>query len=316
MSGETNPDKKYYFFNQRIHNVGSQLRRFSLPGFEGVPLYYVIKFFGRGLQKGSLNIRASAIAFNFLLAMGPAIIFLLTLIPYFPITDSQKELLAIIRDIMPKNAFLFVESTLKELLIKRSGLQFFGFATAVFFSTKGISALIASFNATYHVMESRSYLQQKVVAAVLVMIFSTLIIFSVVLLLFGKVSLNSMVEYGFIEMNFLYYLIVVVKWLVIFFMIFFANSFLYYLAPQRKMKWRFISPGSTLATILIIIVSLLFSYFMNNFAQLNRIFGSIGALIALMIWLNFIALSLLIGFELNVSIRNAKLNNNELLEVD
>lgn len=316
MSLENNPDKKYYLFDQAIHRLGYQLRRFSLPGFEGVPMYYVIKFFWRGLQKGSLNLRASAIAFNFLLAMGPAIIFLLTLIPYFPVKNSQNEILTIIQDMMPTNAFLFVESTLQELTVKRGGLQFFGFATAVFFSTKGISAMIASFNATYHSIESRSYLQQKIVAIGLVAIFSTLIISSVFLMLFGKITMNKMVEYNFIQVNFLYYLIVVVKWVIIFLMIFFANSFLYYLAPQRKMKWKFISPGSSLATILFILVSIVFSYFMNNFAQLNRIFGSIGALIALMIWLNFIALTLLIGFELNVSIKNARLNNNELLELD
>jgi membrane protein len=279
-------------------------------------MYYVIKFFWRGLQKGSLNIRASAIAFNFLLAMGPASIFLLTLIPYFPMQNSQNEILTILKNMMPDNAFLFVESTLNELTVKRSGLQFFGFATAVFFSTKGISAMIASFNATYHVMESRSYIQQKLVAIVLVLIFSTLIISSVPLMLFSKFAMDKMVEYGLVKVNFIYYLIIFLKWVIIFFMIFFANSFLYYLAPQRKMKWTFISPGSSLSTILIILVSILFSYFMNNFAQLNRIFGSVGALIALMLWLNFIALSLLIGFELNVSIKNARLNNNELLEME
>ncbi len=316
MSAESNPDKKYYLFDKPIHNLGYRLRRFSLPGFEGVPMYYVIIFFWRGLQKGSLNIRASAIAFNFLLAMGPAIIFLLTLVPYFPIENSQNEILTILRDMMPENAFLFVESTLEELTVKRGGLQFFGFATAVFFSTKGISAMIASFNATYHSMESRSYIQQKLVAIGLVLIFSTLILSSVFLMLFGKFATNKMLEYGLIKVNFLYYLIIFVKWIIIVLMIFFANSFLYYLAPQRKMKWRFLSPGSSLATILFILVSIIFSYFMNNFTQLNRIFGSIGALIALMIWLNFIALTLLIGFELNVSIKNARLNNNELLELD
>lgn len=312
MNNRRSPETKYYFFDQSIHNLGYRLRSFSLPGFESVPLYFVIKFFWRGLQKGSLNTRAAAIAFNFLLALGPAIIFLLTLIPYFPMKNSQDEILTFLHDMMPNNAFLFVESTLQELLIRRSGLQFFGFATAVFFSTKGISAMIASFNATYHAIESRSYMQQKVVALVLVLIFSMLILTSVFFMLFGKMALNKMVEYGIIKVNFLYYLIILVKWIVILVITFFSISFLYYLAPQRKMKWKFISPGSSLATILIIFVSLLFSYFVNNFAQLNRIFGSIGALIALMLWLNFIALSLLIGFELNVSIKNARNNNNEL----
>ena len=95
-------------------------------------------------------------------------------------------------------------------------------------------------------------------------------------------------------------------------MTFLSISFLYYLAPMRKTKWRFITAGSTLATILTIVASLGFSYFVNHFAQFNKFFGSIGALIALMLWMNFNALTLLIGFELNASIHNAHLKISEL----
>jgi membrane protein len=88
-------------------------------------------------------------------------------------------------------------------------------------------------------------------------------------------------------------------------------SSLYYLAPLRKTNWRFFSAGSSLATVLTVAASVGFSYFVNNFAQFNKFFGSIGALVALMLWFNFNALTLLIGFELNASINNANLNARE-----
>jgi membrane protein len=103
-----------------------------------------------------------------------------------------------------------------------------------------------------------------------------------------------------------YLLLQLGKWFVILALTFLAISFLYYLAPSRKTKWRFFTPGSILATLLSIITSIGFSYFVNHFAPFNKFFGSIGTLIAVMLWMNFNALALLAGFELNASIRNAR----------
>ncbi|MFW6370618.1 MAG: YihY/virulence factor BrkB family protein, partial [Bacteroidota bacterium] len=276
-----------------------------------VPVYYVIQFFFHGIKKGSLNTRASAIAFNFLLAMAPGTIFLLTILPYVPINNFQDNFLVLLKEIMPLDAYQIIEITVNELFVKRGRLQFFGFVTAVFFSIKGVSSIINAFNATFHDVKSRPFIQVKLISLGLVLIFSFLLFTSMFFLLFSRLTIDLMVSYGVIQKKFTLALLTSGKWLIIGLLVFSAISFLYYLAPRRNLQWKFISPGSTLATILTIISTILFSYFMNNFAELNRIFGSIGALIVLMLWLNFIALALLIGFELNASIKNARENNFE-----
>lgn len=301
-------ERTYKLFNRQIHRIGERLRKVSFPGFDRVPFYDVIWFFINGVQKGSLNTRASSIAFNFLLALGPGIIFMVALIPYLPIENFQQELFEVFNEIIPANSYIAIESLLNEIFQKRGGLPLFGFLLSLFFAQKGIHGMIEAFNATYHTIETRSWYTQRLVAVFLVFVFYILIITATILMLFNKNFVELMVRRGVIELDITYYLLVAGKWIILVGLTFFCISFLYYMAPLRKTKWRFFSAGSTLATILAVLTSLGFSYFVNNFAQFNKFFGSVGALIALMLWLNFNSLSLLIGFELNASIKNANLH--------
>jgi len=308
---EPSYERTYRFFDKYIHRIGDRLRKVSLPGFDEVPIYDVIWFFIKGVQKGSLNTRASSIAFNFMLALGPGVVFLLALIPFVPINNFQQELFEVFNEIMPANSYIAIESLLNEIFQKRSGLPLFGFLVSLFFAQKGIHGMIEAFNATYHTIETRSWFKQRLVAALLVFIFYMLILIATFLLFFSKVFIQMMVDNGLIQLNITYYLLLTGKWIILVSLTFLCISFLYYMAPLRKTQWRFFSAGSTLATVLTVIASLGFSYFVNNFAPFNRFFGSIGALIGLMLWLNFNALSLIIGFELNASINNANLKSIE-----
>ncbi|MBA7529674.1 hypothetical protein ES705_21872 [subsurface metagenome] len=308
---ESSHERTYRIFNQQIHQLGERLRHVTFPGFDKVPIYDVIWFFIRGIQKGSLNTRASSIAFNFMLAFGPAVIFLFALIPYLPIANFQQELFEVFNEIMPDNSYIAIESFLNEIFQKRGGLPFFGLLVSLFFAQKGIHGMIEAFNATYHTIETRSWYTQHLVAIVLVFIFYVLVLMATLVMFFSKLFIENLSTSGLIQQDFTFYLFVIGKWFGIIGLTFFCISFLYYLAPQRKTKWRFFSAGSTLATILTVIASLGFSYFVNNFAQFNKFFGSIGALIALMLWLNFNSLVLLIGFELNASIKHANLATSE-----
>ncbi len=288
--------------------MGDYLRRISFPGFNKVPIYDVFTFFFNGISKGSVNTRASSVAFNFLLALGPAIIFLLTLIPYLPIKDFRQELLEILNDVIPTNSYIAIEGLLDELFMKRSGLQLFGFVVALFFAQKGIHGMIEAFNGTFHTIESRSWLQRRFISILLVLILFILVTVAMILLFFSKIAINNLVEMNMIDLDFTYYLLLIGRWLILVILTFISISFLYYLAPARKSHWKFVSAGSTLATLLTLAASVGFSYFVNNFAQFNKFFGSIGALVALMLWMNFNSLTLLVGFELNVSIYNARKN--------
>ncbi len=306
--------KTYRIFNRQVHQFGIYVKRISLPGFNSVPIYDVFTFFFKGISKGSLNTRASSIAFNFLLALGPAIIFFLSLIPYLPIKDLRSEILEILNEIIPKDSYIAFESIMDELFMKRSGMQIFGFLVALFFAQRGINSMIEAFNATYHTIETRPWFQRRLISILLVIILLLLVTLALFLLFFSKSGIKKLVDMEIIEVDFTYYLILTGRWIIITVLTFLSISFLYYLAPVRKTNWRFFSAGSTLATLLTIVASLGFSYFVNNFAQFNKFFGSIGALVALMLWMNFNALTLLIGFELNASISNARIIYDNNLE--
>ena len=302
--------QKFRFFNERINRLIKKAKKISLPGFDRVPIYNVISFFFKGFQRGSLVTRASSIAFNLCLAIFPTLILLFTLIPYIPIENLQDELLKLFGNILPENAYLAMESTLVEVLTQKSGgLLSLGLIATLIFSTNGIHALISAFNVTSHSFDTRSWLTQRLISFVLVFILLFLLSIAIFLIVFSKAGLNKLIELGFLRVNIKFYLLQFGKWIIIIALIFFAISFLYYLAPAKKTKWRFISAGSSLATILFIISSLGFSFFVNNFGQYNKIYGSIGTLIVILLWMYLNAITLLIGFELNVSISSANLKN-------
>ena len=304
--------RNYRYFNDRIHRIADLLKRVSFPGFDGVPIYDVFKFFFHGLTKGALNMRATAIAFNFLLALGPALVFFLAMLPYLPIRNFQEVLTNILIDIIPANSYIAIEPLLEEVFKRRGGLPIFGLLTSLFFAQKGIHGIIEAFNATYHTLETRSWYRQRIVSVALMFLFFALAAISSSFFFFSKVLLTSLIEPDTVEFN--PNLFISGKWLMLIIVTFISISFLYYFGPSRRTRWKFFSAGSTLATFLTIISSLGFTYFMDHFAQLNQFFGSIGALVALMLWLNFNALSLLIGFELNASIRNARILGIDELE--
>jgi membrane protein len=308
---ESHHQRTYLLFNRQIKKLSKRLQKMTLPGFEGVPLYDAIWFFIKGIQKGSLTTRASSIAFNFLLAIGPAVIFLLAMIPYLPIENFQQELYGVLNQVMPENSYIAIESLLDEIFHKRAGLPFFGFLVSLFFAQKGIHGMIEAFNVSYHLVETRKWLKRRMIAILLVFIYYFLVIFAVLLMFFNKSFIKELVELDIIKRDLTFYLILSGRWLIIVALTFFCISFLYFMAPQRETKWRFYSAGSTLATLLVLLASIGFSYFVNHFAQFNKFFGSIGALVALMLWINFNALSLLIGFELNASIKKANLKQIE-----
>lgn len=285
-----------------------------LPGFDGVPINQVIKFVIKGFRRGVLVTRASSIAFNLLLAILPGTIFLFTLIPFIPISDFQEELIKLFESIMPVSAYSFLETTIVDVVTNKSGaLLLFMFIATVIFSTNGIHAVIHAFVVSAHTFKSRTWRSQRKVSILLLFIVLMMIAVAGFLVIFGKSSMNRLVEIGILERKVVIYLVVFLKWLVVIGLLFLAISFLYYFAPAKKADFRFISPGSTLATILFIITSLGFSAYVNNLGQYNKLYGWIGTLMVILVWLYLNSIALLIGFELNLSIKEAKDEDEERL---
>ena len=281
-------------------------KRIILPGFDGLPLYNVASFFFQGIFKGSITTRASSIAFSFFLAVFPMIIVFFTLIPFVPIQNFQETLLNIIDNVLPDQAEAVVRSTVIDIIERpRGGLLSFTFVLALVFATNGFDSIIEAFNRTYHTLETRTWIKQKLVSSLLFLIITVIIIVSIAMIIAGDLFLNFLVEKHILTNLITYYLIEVTRWIILVAMFFFTISFIYYLAPAKASKFRFISAGSTLATLLSLLASVGFNYYVQNFSNYNALYGSIGTLLIILFWIYFNAMILLIGFELNASIQHA-----------
>ncbi len=286
------------------------LRKVVLPGFDDMPLYDVLAFFFRGLFNGVLTYRASAIAFNFFLALIPFILFLFTLIPFITGDEYQKYLLELLNEVIPSNIFDMTRDTIEGIVSRpQHELLSAGFFMAIYFATNGVDAIIEGFNQSYHRPESRPWWKQKIVAFFLMVILSVLIIISFSLLGFGQLSINLLSEYKIVNGQVSIFLLQLLRWIVIAFNTLLSVSLLYYFGQLKRPKhgkYRFISPGSILATTLFIVGGLLIKLYFENFSRYNIIYGSIGTLIILLVWIYYNAFIILIGFELNASIKTSK----------
>ena len=275
-------------------------------GFSGLSIYDVTIFFWKGLMEGAITTRASSLAFNFFLAFFPSIIVFFTLIPYIPIQGLQSTLMELLSVVLPPSTNEITFSTLDDIINHpRGGLLSIGFVLALYFSTNGISSLIEAFNSSYHIRETRPLIQQRLLSLGLTLLLSLILIIAISSIIFGKLAVDYLTEYKLIS-DYAGKLILYGKWLTMLAMLFFGISILFHLGPAIKSKWNLFTPGSILSTIFIITTSIGFNYYINHFSQYNKIYGSIGTLMIILLWMYFNSIILLTGFELNASISNAK----------
>ena len=275
-------------------------------GFSGLSIYDVTIFFWKGLMEGAITTRASSLAFNFFLAFFPSIIVFLTLIPYIPVTGLQETLMELLNVVLPPSTNEITFNALDDIINNtRAGLLSIGFLLALYFSTNGINSLIEAFNASYHIRENRPIIQQRILSLGLTLLLSFMLIIAMGLIIFGKFVVSYLTEYKLIT-QYAGELILYGKWFTILLVLWLGISVLFHLGPSIKSKWKLFTPGSILATLGIIITSIGFNYYINHFSQYNKIYGSIGTLMIILIWMYFNSIILLTGFELNASISNAK----------
>ena len=275
-------------------------------GFSGLSIYDVTIFFWKGLMEGAITTRASSLAFNFFLAFFPSIIVFLTLIPYIPVNGLQETLMELLNVVLPPSTNEITFNALDDIINNtRGGLLSIGFLLALYFSTNGINSLIEAFNASYHIRENRPIIQQRILSLGLTLLLSFMLIIAMGLIIFGKFVVSYLTEYKLIT-QYAGELILYGKWFTILLVLWLGISVLFHLGPSIKSKWKLFTPGSILATLGIIITSIGFNYYINHFSQYNKIYGSIGTLMIILIWMYFNSIILLTGFELNASISNAK----------
>ncbi|MEJ7913301.1 MAG: YihY/virulence factor BrkB family protein, partial [Chitinophagaceae bacterium] len=280
-------------------------KRIYVPGADGSNLYDVWQSFRSQLKKESLFERAAAISFNIFMAIPPTVLFIFTLIPYLPISNRLiEELFTLIRDIIPgeKNNTVII-GFLKDFLDQpRNELLSFGLLLAVFFSSNAMMGILRSFDKNYPGFIKRKTLQKRRVA--LWLSFSIfLLIFTCLLLLIAQAVV---LKWFGVEQEWLIAAIHHSRWVFIILLVFFSVSSIYRYGPALKVKWPFITSGAVLATTLMILASTLVSFWVNNFASYNKIYGSISAVFILMSLIYVNALVVLAGFEWNVTLSSLR----------
>jgi membrane protein len=279
----------------------------------GASLYEIILIFLSKLQDNQTKQRAYAVAFNFTLAVFPAIIFLFTLIAYIPDLDNAA-VMRFMGSVLPASFYEQAEGTIYDIISKeRGGLLSFGFITALYLATSGMSSLIDTFNIIYHAPKKRTFFMEKWVSMLLTVYLAIVLIVAVLLIIAGNLILKELVEGGFLDQNFIYHLIDAFRFFIVSLMFFSGISMIYYYGPRIPVRWKFFSPGTGIATILSVLVSLTFSYYIDQFGTYNKLYGSIGAMIGLMFWLFALSLIILIGFEINATLDLAKEKNSQIL---
>jgi membrane protein len=284
-------------------------RKIYLPGFRGVSLYEVGLFFIRGMKKSSITIRANSISYSFIIAFVPAVLCLFALIPYIPITNLEENIMLTLQEVIPKDAFLLLRSTIEDIVTnQQTGLLSVSFLISLYFASSGVMAIMNAFNQTSHSIESRTAVKKQLVAILLVFILAVNMIISGATLAFTSVFLYFMEDKGIISDNSTLLLLQAGEWIIILLTSLIAFSSIFYLAPAKNRVFPFFSAGSIIASLLSVLSFKVFAIFIENFTNYNKFYGSLGAMIMIIVWINLTALMLLIGFELNASIYMASRN--------
>jgi membrane protein len=260
------------------------------------------------IKKDDLAGKASGVAFNFLMAIFPSVIFLFTLIPYIPVPGLEIQIMDYLKQIMPASIYIVAAETIQDIIAKpRGGLLSFGFIFTWFAALNGTLAIIESFNKMYKTHEKRGFIRKRMVAGVLIFLLAIVLLSSIILLIVGQVVIDYLHHHTtiFSDGNTLL-MVNILRYGTVMLSFFFSISIIYYIAPSIQKKWHFFSVGSFFATGLIIFSTYLFSIYITNFSTYNKLYGSIGTLIGLMLWLYIISIVLLVGFEINAAIDQAR----------
>ena len=287
-------------------------KQIKIPGLEGMSLYDVLEMYGIGIIRGALTSRAGGIAFSFFMAIFPFMLFILTLIPYIPIEGFPEGLFSFIKDVLPPQTFEAVDSVLIDITNNQyGGLLSFGFLGSILLMTNGINAIFGGFEYSYHVSDNRNVFKAYLISLAVSLLISLFLIITITLVILYQVALTKMNDKGWLnteDLNLLNY----GKNILFLIMIFTTVSLLFRYGTKQVKQVKFFSEGAILTTILSLFTFYLFGIYVVKFAQYNQLYGSIGTLLILMlfVWLN--AIILLLGFELNASLFMLKqLNKND-----
>jgi len=276
----------------------------SLPGLKRIPLHNLVVFIRDELRNDALVTRANSMAFDFFMAIFPSIIVLFTLLAYTPLYENFDVVLAdAIEKVMPGSAGKMLFDTIEDIATRqRSGLLSVGFFLALWFASNGMLSMMTGFEKEHHLtFKRRSALEKRLIAIQLTFLIGLVLVGAVVFVILGNTILGFVFTYVKVDLI-TKVAVFSFRWVVVVLLFYAGFSTIYRYGAATRRRMPFFNPGSLLATFLSILVSWGFSFYVDNFGSYNKIYGSIGTLIALMIWIQLNCMILLIGFELNAGI--------------
>ena len=292
-----------------VNLIARLLQKIKLPGLKGMSLYQLLEMYVIGIAKGAITTRGSSIAFSFFTAIFPFLIFILILIPYIPFEDFRIEFMVFLESFLPPNTSDFFFTNIFEDIenTNRGGLLSSVFLLSIFLMANGVNAVFSGFENSYHSQINRNFVYQYFYALGIAILLALLLVVTVVVLGYFEIYvIENLEDHGYIEQAQGQFGVKLAKYLFFVIMIYLATSILYYFGTKEGRQLKFFSIGAIFTTLLIMLTSYLFGVYIENFSQYNELYGSIGALLILLlyIWLN--SNILLLGFELNASINQLK----------
>ena len=274
-------------------------------GSQSKNLYDVLRIFIQQLKKDNINERAGSMAFSYTIALFPLLLFLLNLVPYlqdfFPMVTTAN-ILSFVQGIIPGDVYVTIESTLLDIVSKpRQSLLSLGFFFALFASTQGVVSMMNSFNSVYKTKENRSWLSARAIAISIVLALVVTILAASSVMIIGGFWIAKLEDTQLFSSDFVIFLFNSLKFLILLAVFYVTSAFIFRFAPAIHDKWHFFSTGAKLAGLLITISFYGFIFYLENFASYNKLYGSIGTIIALMLWLYLTSVIVLVCFEVNVS---------------
>ena len=300
---------RHLLYKRWVRSTLYFLQHFALPGNKGVPVYDVMRYFLVGIFNGDLNQRAKGLAYSFLAALPPLLIFFFTLVAYFPVDGLQDELLAQLAGIMPEAVMGPLADTINDVMGHRHGtLLSIGFISSILLAANGMNGFIMSLNFANKSVEKRPFVPRFLLCILMVFVLYIIIVLVLSLLIGHKLLLQLLFAQGWMAISKTNVLLFNIgRWLLLTFATLFAVSFIYYWAPVKRQRVGFFSSGSVLATGMFFVLSWGLGIYLNNFSHYNLLYGSIGTLLMLMFWIYFNCIVLLVGYELNISIYNGSI---------
>lgn len=281
----------------------SKSKHTAMPGANSLNLYEVFIEFLHQIRNVGLAERSAAISFNLIMALPAALLFLFSIIPYLPESNNfDVQIMSLFKDIAPNSStYNLIKDILHGLLIKHQGVFSFGFILLMYYSSNAVMGIIRTFDKS--VREKKAFFLHRRWRAIILTIILILLVIASTTFLIGHNQMEVLLKRLFHmkkKADLPWW--DAIRWVILIFFLFYVIALVYKFAPSVHTRWPLVTPGSVLATSLTLITTLLFSYWVNHFASYNRVYGSIGTVLIIMLLINLNSLILLIGFELNVSV--------------